>query len=160
MSSHADPHAPAPHDAHGAEHAGHHTNYVKIWAILVGLLVVSVVGPMLEIRIVTLLTAFGIAIVKAYMVAKYFMHLDIERTFVVKLLAVCLGLMFLFFTATSPDIMKHWGMNWMNDSAKNANIPEPVHHEGGEAAAAGHGAEAPAGEHAPAGHAPAEAPAH
>lgn len=143
MSSHADPH----HDSgHAGAHGGHHTDYVKIWAILVGLLVVSVAGPMLEIRIITLLTAFGIAIVKAYMVAKYFMHLDIERPFVVKLLVVCLGLMCLFFAATTPDIMHHWGMNWMNESAKNANIPEPVHHE-----------PAAAGEAAPAAH---EAPAH
>ena len=43
------------------------------------LLVVSVAGPMLEIKIVTLITAFGIAVVKAYLVAKNFMHLNIEQ---------------------------------------------------------------------------------
>ena len=149
MSSHADNHTDAA--AHG--HEGHHTNYVKIWAILVGMLVVSVAGPELGIRWVTLFTAFGIAVIKAYMVARYFMHLDIERPFVVKLLVVCLGLMFLFFFATAPDIMKHWGMNWMNESAKNANIPEPIHHVAAPAA----GEAAPAhGEAAPA----PEAPAH
>ncbi len=135
MSSAAEPHGHETEAAHG----GHHTNYVKIWGILVVLLVVSVTGPMLEIRIVTLLTAFGIAIVKAYLVAKYFMHLDIEKPFVVKLLVVCLGLMMLFFAATAPDIMKHWGANWRNESAKNANIPE-AHHE----AAPAHGEAAPA----------------
>ena len=140
MSSHSDSHTDAP-DASHAEH--HHPNYVKIWAILVVLLVVSVTGPMLEIRIITLLTAFGIAIIKAYLVAKHFMHLDIERPVVVKLLFVCLGLMLLFFTALSPDIMKHWGANWTNVSAKNANIPEVAPH------------------HAPAHDAPAhDAPAH
>ena len=130
MSSHTESHNAA--EAHG-EH--HHPNYVKVWAILLCLLVVSVTGPMLGIRLVTLLTAFGIAIVKAYLVAKNFMHLDIEKKFVVQLLVVCLALVTLFFLATSPDVMKHWGMNWRNASAKNANIPEVIHHEGAEAGA-------------------------
>ncbi len=113
----------------GEHAAAHHTNYVKIWAILLVLLAVSIAGPELGIRSVTLLTAFGIALVKAYMVAKYFMHLDIERSFVVKLLTVSLGLILVFFLGTAPDIMKHWGANWRNDSAKLAHIPEAAHHE-------------------------------
>lgn len=164
MSSHAE--SPT-HDsgAHVADHGGHHTNYVKIWGILVALLVVSVTGPMLEIRVVTLLTAFGIAIVKAYLVAKHFMHLDVEKTFVVKLLVVCLGLMMLFFSATAPDIMKHWGANWRNESAKNANIPEHGHHEAAPAGAevAPHAAAPAHGEAAPHPEAPpahGEEPAH
>jgi caa(3)-type oxidase subunit IV len=128
---------PHSHETEGA----HHTNYVKVWAILLVLLAVSLAGPELGIRSVTLLTAFGIAVVKAYIVAKYFMHLNIERRFVVQLLTVCLGLMVLFFLATAPDVMKHWGMNWRNDSAKNANIPEVVHDEGGAAGHAGGAAE-------------------
>ena len=40
---------------------------------------VSVVGPMLGIRAVTLITAFGIALVKAYLVAKNFMHLNVAE---------------------------------------------------------------------------------
>ena len=51
--------------AHAEEHH-EHPNYVRIWAILLVLLIISVLGPMLEIRVVTLFTAFGIAIVKAY----------------------------------------------------------------------------------------------
>jgi hypothetical protein len=65
MSAHAEPHV----QPHG-EAPGHHRNYVKIWAILTGLLVVSVLGPMVGIRMVTLIAAFGIALVKAYLVAK------------------------------------------------------------------------------------------
>ena len=152
--SHEHGHESGGHEAHDG---AHHTNYVKIWAMLLVLLGVSLAGPELGIRTVTLLTAFGIAVVKAYMVAKYFMHLNIERRFVVQLLTVCLGLMMLFFLATAPDVMKHWGMNWRNESAKNANIPEATHHaEGGEHAAAGHEA-VPAHEAAPAHQA---APAH
>ena len=63
-----------------ADHGPSH--YIKIWKILLVLLVISVLGPELEIKIVTLITAFGIAVVKAYMVAKYFMHVNIERKYV------------------------------------------------------------------------------
>ena len=66
--------------AESPEHhdVGHHeVNYVRIWQILLVLLVISVAGPFLEIQAVTLITAFGIAIVKAYLVAKNFMHLKV-----------------------------------------------------------------------------------
>jgi caa(3)-type oxidase subunit IV len=93
-------------------HGTHHGNYIKIWAILVVLLFVSVAGPMLEIQVVTLLTAFGIAIVKAYMVAKNFMHLNVERRYVIYVLCTALGFMLLFFAGTAPDVMQHSGTNW------------------------------------------------
>ena len=76
------------HEAHG-EHT-HHPNYVKIWAILLGLLVVSVAGPFVGIKLVTLITAFGIAIVKAYLVVKNFMHIDIAAKVVTYLVLTML----------------------------------------------------------------------
>lgn len=98
-----------------AEH-GHHRNYVKIWAILVGLLVVSVVGPMTGIRVVMLVTAFGIALVKAYMVAKNFMHLDIEKPIVHWMMAIALVFMVLLFAGVAPDVMKDHGRRWQKDA--------------------------------------------
>lgn len=95
-----------------------HPNYVKVWGILVALLVVSVCGPMLGIKIITLITAFGIAIVKAYMVAKNFMHLHIERSYIVFLLLTMVAFMLLFFGAVSPDVMSHQGRNWKNLAAQ------------------------------------------
>ncbi|HJN78220.1 MAG TPA: c-type cytochrome [Myxococcota bacterium] len=109
----------------------HHTNYVKIWAILLALLVVSVAGPFLGITIVTLITAFGIAGIKAYLVCKHFMHLDVEKPIIKWLLATCLVLMALFFFGTAPDVLRHDGTNWENTAAKAAverGIEEP-HHE-------------------------------
>ena len=106
-------------------HAHPHPNYLKIWAILCALLAVSVAGPMLEVRIVTLLTAFGIAIVKAYMVAKNFMHLDIERRYVSYLLGTVLVFMLLFFAGTAPDVMKAKGDQW----TKPAWLAAPAHEE-------------------------------
>lgn len=104
--------------AHAAEHP--HTSYVKIWAILVMLLGVSVTGPMFGIQIVTLITAFGIALVKAYLVAKHFMHITIEKRFVPYLVVTALVFMLLFYAGTAPDVMKKEGTQWEKPSWKSA----------------------------------------
>jgi caa(3)-type oxidase subunit IV len=93
----------------------HHPNYVKVWAILCGLLAISVIGPMFEIPVLTMVTAFGIACVKAFLVLKNFMHLNVEKRLAVYILSTCLVFMFLLFAATAPDVMKqrsHPGDNW------------------------------------------------
>jgi caa(3)-type oxidase subunit IV len=93
---------------------------VKIWAILVALLVVSVIGPMFGIRVVTLITAFGIACVKAYMVAKNFMHIGSAARYVTYLVVTCLVFMLLFFAGVSPDVMKPEGSGWVKPAWKAA----------------------------------------
>ena len=105
----------------------HHPNYVKVWAILVALLCVSVAGPFLEIQIITLITAFGIAIVKAYLVAKNFMHLNIEPRYAVYLLTTMLVFMLLLFAGAAPDVMKHEGRNWVKP-AVHVEAPASAHH--------------------------------
>jgi caa(3)-type oxidase subunit IV len=99
---------------HAHAHAPHHaeTSYVAIWAALCVLLVVSVIGPMVGIRLLTLITAFGIAIVKAYMVCRYFMHLNVEKTWVVYILGFMLALMLVFFGGVAPDVLEHEGQGW------------------------------------------------
>ena len=109
------------------EHAEHEVNYVKVWAILLCLLVVSILGPFVGIKAVTLITAFGIAIVKAYMVAKNFMHLNVEPRYAVYLLVTMLVFMLLFFAGSAPDIMKHEGRNWVKP-AVHAEAQAPAHH--------------------------------
>lgn len=98
--------------------AEHHTNYTKIYITLLVLLVVSIIGPELGIFWVTLVTAFGIALVKATMVIREFMHLKDERALIGWVLASSLLLMFLFFFGVAPDVMKHEGANWENIAAK------------------------------------------
>ena len=94
-------------DSHsGAEH------YVKIWLYLVFLLAISIIGPMLGIKIITLLTAFGIAFVKAYLVIKHFMHLNLEKRYITYMLGSMLTLMLLLFAGIAPDIMKPEGLQW------------------------------------------------
>ena len=92
--------------------------YVKIWAILLGLLVVSLIGPMFEITAVTLITAFGIALVKASLVAAYFMHLNLEKRYIRYMLYSMLLMVALFFAGTAPDVMKADGLRWENQSVR------------------------------------------
>jgi caa(3)-type oxidase subunit IV len=105
--------------AHHDEHH-EHPNYVKVWAVLLVLLVVSVLGPMIEIQAVTLITAFGIAVVKAYLVAKNFMHINVEPKYVAYLMATMLVFMLLFFAGTAPDVMKFEGSNWVKPEVVQA----------------------------------------
>ena len=120
---------------HGHDDHGHHIDYKKIYIILLVLLVISVAGPFLEILWVTLITAFGIAIVKATLVVQNFMHLKIERQIAKWMLAASLLLMFLLYAGVSPDVMEHEGANWENIAAKQviaAGIDSGDHGEEGE----------------------------
>ena len=114
-----------------SEEHEHHPNYTKIYVILLVLLVISIAGPMLEIRVVTLITAFGIAVVKAYLVAKNFMHIDIARKYVTYLITTCLVFMLLFFAGSAPDVMKADGRNWVKPSWQDGGFV-PDHPHGGD----------------------------
>ena len=98
----------------------HHPNYVKIWAILVALLIVSVVGSFSSIRVVMLVAAFGVALVKAYLVAKNFMHVNVEKRWVPYLLVIMIAFVVILFAGVAPDVMRHSGLHWSNDAAKQA----------------------------------------
>ncbi len=122
-----------------SEHTEHHINYTKIYIILLVLLVISILGPELGITWVTLITAFGIALVKANLVIQNFMHLRTERPIMKWVLVSSLVLMFLLFFAVAPDVMKHDGQNWNNDAAAASverGIPDAGEHgeEGGAGA--------------------------
>ena len=116
-------------------HEHHETSfYVKIWAILLVLLAISVAGPMLEIKWLTLLTAFGIAGVKAYIVAVNFMHINLTPRFVTYLVTTSLVFMLLFFAGAAPDVMKDHGTNWEKPAwiaaevAYQAQGPDAIRH--------------------------------
>jgi caa(3)-type oxidase subunit IV len=98
----------------------HHPNYVKIWAILLALLIVSVVGSMSHVRVVLLIAAFGVALVKAYLVAKNFMHVNVEKRWVPYLLVMCLLFIAILFAGVAPDVMKHSGENWIKNPASQS----------------------------------------
>lgn len=111
-------HAPAVDPLHteGEDHGPHHGPgyYVKIWALLMVLLIISIVGPMLENQILTLITAFGIAVVKAIIVAGFFMHLNIEKRLIWYMLIGMLLMVTLFFAGVAADVHRLDGSNWKN----------------------------------------------
>ena len=100
----------------------HSAHYIKIWGFLVLLLIASVIGPVIGdltgLKIITLITAFGIAVVKAAMVCKEFMHINQEPAIVHYFLITALVFMALFFGAVAPDVMNHRGSNWVNVAAE------------------------------------------
>ena len=99
-----------------------------ILRFLLALLVVSVLGPMIGIKIVTLITAFGIAVVKAYLVAKNFMHLNVQPRYVVYILGTALVFMLLFYAGTAGDVMKHAGDNWHKVYVEPSATEAAPHH--------------------------------
>ena len=146
MSSDTSTPAHDDHAAAGGGHTTHHYDYVKIWGVLLVLLVLSVGGPLVaqnlhdkDVRVVlTLITAFGIAFVKAFLVIKYFMHLTVEKKYIGFLLLTMLAFMLVFVAGVSPDVMKHEGQRWDNTAAQNwvkQGLAEDAAHPEGE----GHG---------------------
>ncbi|HSW28967.1 MAG TPA: c-type cytochrome [Longimicrobiales bacterium] len=132
MSGHNDP--------KGEQAGARHPNYKQIYFVLLGLLVVSVLGPEFGIGWVTLITAFGIALVKANLVLQNFMHLRWEKRIMKWMLSTSVVLMFLLFAGVAPDVMKHEGSGWINDAALAATargIGAP-HHDVEAAATAEH----------------------
>ena len=158
--------------AHGHEDKywplGIPAHYGKVWLTLVVLFAVSYLGP-LEIApnvskiagpnvgwVVLMVTAFGIAIWKASLVVKEFMHLPLEKHFIWYIEGIVVAFMLLFFFAVSPDVMQHEGRNWENRAAiaavergkkEGAEMEAHGEHHGGhqEAPGAEHEAERAAG---------------
>ena len=118
MSANANNHTD---DHHGEHHLHPDSHYVKIWGVLLVLLVISISGPELGIKIVTLITAFGIAIDKASIVATEFMHLNIEKKMVTYILVTMLLLMGIFYSGVAPDIQAGKGSRWHLKTAYEGN---------------------------------------
>lgn len=137
--------------------AGHaKINYKKIYITLLVLFFISVLGPEvadligLEDKsasrlILVLTTAFGIALVKAYYVLAYFMHLKFEKIYAPYILLTCTALLAVFFFGVAIDVMKPDGRNWEKTFKYEAPADDGHHgddheetHEEEEAATAAH----------------------
>ena len=150
MSAHTKAHG----SGDGHDH-GHERHYVQIWAILLVLLIISVAGPFigdaLKMHWITLLTAFGIAAVKAWMVAKNFMHINVEKPIIRWIMATGVALMVLLYGALAPDIQKGEGQHWKKDAGFHHSFTTSKPHHAGA-----HEEAAPSHEGTPAEAAPAE----
>jgi cytochrome c oxidase subunit 4 len=88
-----------------SEQAHHHPNYVAVWIWLLLLATFSVVlsFPPLS-QPITLLLIFEAAVVKAVLVAMYFMHLKFERLLIYSLVIVPLVFFGILMLVILPDI--------------------------------------------------------
>mgnify|MGYP003650311909 CR=1 FL=1 len=111
-------------EGHDGHEGGHHVPYFKIYVALVVLFLISVAGPevgeLTGLRWITLVTAFGIALVKANLVIQNFMHLRWEQKLMKWVLVSSVLLIVLMVAGISPDVMNHEGNNWENVAAKAA----------------------------------------
>jgi len=110
-----------------AEHG--YNYYVKIWVYLMVLLVISIIGPTFEIMWLTLITAFGVAVIKALMVASWFMHLNTEKRYIWLLLISALIFLFGLYVGTAPDIQNESGSLWTRCNAHSDAVKAKIEHE-------------------------------
>ena len=112
------------HEQHDGHDDGHHVNYFGIYIALLVLFAISVAGPMVGemtgLAWITLVTAFGIAVVKARLVVNNFMHLKWEKRLMKWMLTTSLLLMLLLVAGVAPDVLNHEGNNWQNVAAQAA----------------------------------------
>ena len=80
-------------------------NYVLIWGILVSALLISLMLGYMLLPVVTVVLIFTIAIVKAYLVIAYFMHLRYEPLYIVLIMAAGLACLYFLFFGLVPDIV-------------------------------------------------------
>jgi caa(3)-type oxidase subunit IV len=119
------------------------TNYVKVWGILLALMALSLMPEFAKLAgihmgtAITIFLAFGVAFVKAYLVAVKFMHITHEPKYVTYFVMVCLGFMVVMFAGVAPDVLRHDGLRWSNVAAKDFIRKA----EAAQAAGGGHGQE-------------------
>ena len=76
-----------------------------IWGVLVSALLVSLFLGYMDLPVVAMVLIFTIAIVKAYLVVAYYMHLKFEPFFVVAIVATGLACLYFLFVGLVPDIV-------------------------------------------------------
>lgn len=86
-----------------------HPNYVAIWGVLMGALLVSLLLAYLQHAALAAFLIYLVAAVKAFLVISFYMHLKFEPAHVVAIvIAGALVLAILFF-GLFPDIVRVYG---------------------------------------------------
>lgn len=93
--------------SHEESHA--HPNYVAVWTALVVLLVVGIAVGFLKDPVLGAVLVFGVATLKALLVAANFMHLRFEPLMVRVIVLSALACVFVVLIALIPDIVYVYG---------------------------------------------------
>jgi caa(3)-type oxidase subunit IV len=83
--------------------------YVILWAVLVGALLASLALGALGASGLVVACVFGVALVKAYLVAAHFMHLSHEPRFVKLVIVGALAVIAIFYFGLVPDVVWVFG---------------------------------------------------
>ncbi len=90
--------------------ASHDTQsfYLEVWGWLIGLLILGTLVVFLPIpRVLALIAVFGIALVKAILVVRNYMHLKAEHLIIYLIAAIPVLLIVAMLFALMPDIAFH-----------------------------------------------------
>lgn len=86
-----------------------HVNYVRVWLILIAALIFSLLLAFAHQRTIAAALIFAIAIVKALVVAGYYMHLKFEPRYIVVTAVAGLITLFILFAGLFFDIVHVYG---------------------------------------------------
>jgi len=85
----------------------HSRHYLTIWLWLMALVIVSVAAASVMPKGPALLLIFAVAIVKALMVARHYMHLKNEKALIYAIALVPLAFIIIFLFGLFPDFVYH-----------------------------------------------------
>ncbi|OGL61559.1 MAG: hypothetical protein A3J27_03660 [Candidatus Tectomicrobia bacterium RIFCSPLOWO2_12_FULL_69_37] len=87
------------------ESGAHGSPYLLIWIYLVVLALASVAASIVLPKVPAELAIYFLALVKAALVAMYFMHLKVERFFIHSLSLIPLALVLVLFLGVLQDVV-------------------------------------------------------
>jgi len=83
----------------------HSRHYLVIWLWLLALVVVSVVATSILPKLQAMILIFAVAIIKALLVARNYMHLKNERVIIYAMVLVPLAFVIILLFALFPDFV-------------------------------------------------------
>ena len=85
----------------------HSRHYLVVWYWLMALVIVSVLAAFFLPKFQALVLIFAVAIIKALLVARNYMHLKNERAIIYAMALVPLTFIIIFLFALFPDFVYH-----------------------------------------------------
>lgn len=101
--------------------------YRRIWLILVSLPLLSLAAQQTGLGWLAILTSIVVMLASSWFALTSWMHVHLEPKFVAYLCILGVVAVAMFFFMVAPDVMKHEGQNWKNDTGHlPGHIERPV----------------------------------
>ncbi|HVO91477.1 MAG TPA: cytochrome C oxidase subunit IV family protein [Terriglobales bacterium] len=85
----------------------HRRHYLAIWYWLMGLVIVSVIAATMLPKTQAMVLIFAVAIIKALLVARNYMHMKTEGALIYAIALVPLAFILIFLFGLFPDFVYH-----------------------------------------------------